>query len=63
MTMDYKETLNLPETDFPMKANLVKREPEILAQWEKSNVYASIREKLKGKPKFVLEILKKTREI
>ena len=34
MTMDYKETLNLPETDFPMKANLVKREPEILAQWE-----------------------------
>ena len=53
MTMDYKETLNLPETDFPMKANLVKREPEILAQWEKDNVYASIREKLKGKPKFV----------
>lgn len=51
--MDYKETLNLPETDFPMKANLVKREPEILAQWEKSNVYASIREKLKGKPKFI----------
>ncbi len=53
MTMDYKETLNLPETDFPMKANLVKREPEILAQWEKDHVYASIREKLKGKPKFV----------
>ncbi|MCL0046206.1 isoleucine--tRNA ligase [Nitrospinaceae bacterium] len=53
MTMDYKETLNLPETDFPMKANLVKREPEILARWEKDNVYASIREKLKGKPKFV----------
>ena len=53
MTTDYKETLNLPETDFPMKANLVKREPEILAQWEKDNVYASIREKLKGKPKFV----------
>ena len=53
MTMDYKETLNLPETDFPMRANLVKREPEILAQWEKDNVYTSIREKLKGKPKFV----------
>jgi len=51
--MDYKETLNLPETDFPMRANLVKREPEILAQWEKDNVYTSIREKLKGKPKFV----------
>jgi len=53
MTKDYKETLNLPETDFPMKANLVKREPEILAQWEKDTVYTSIREKLKGKPKFV----------
>jgi len=53
MTTDYKETLNLPETDFPMKANLVKREPEILAQWEKDNVYALIREKHKGKPKFV----------
>jgi len=53
MTMGYKETLNLPETDFPMKANLVKREPEILAQWEKDNVYTSIREKFKGKPKFV----------
>ena len=51
--MDYKETLNLPQTDFPMKANLVKREPEILAQWEKDNVYASIREKFKGRPKFV----------
>ena len=53
MTTDYKETLNLPETDFPMRANLVKREPEILAQWEKDNVYALIREKHKGKPKFV----------
>jgi isoleucyl-tRNA synthetase len=53
MTIDYKETLNLPQTDFPMKANLVKREPEILAQWEKSGVYASIRKKFKGKPKFV----------
>ena len=51
--MDYKKTLNLPQTDFPMKANLVKKEPEILAQWEKENIYSSIREKLKGKPKFV----------
>ena len=51
--MDYKETLNLPQTDFPMKANLVKREPEILAQWEKDNIYALIRKKFKGKPKFV----------
>ncbi|KMP12349.1 isoleucine--tRNA ligase [Candidatus Nitromaritima sp. SCGC AAA799-C22] len=51
--MDYKETLNLPLTDFPMKANLVKREPEILARWEEEDIYASIREKFKGKPKFV----------
>ena len=33
--MDYKNTLNLPQTDFPMKADLVKREPERLKQWEK----------------------------
>jgi isoleucyl-tRNA synthetase len=31
--MDYKETLNLPKTDFPMKANLVKREPEMIERW------------------------------
>ncbi len=51
--MDYKETLNLPQTDFPMKASLVKREPELLAHWEKENIYASMREKFKGRPKFV----------
>ena len=51
--MDYKETLNLPQTDFPMKANLVKKEPELLAKMGEDNIYASIREKLKGKPKFV----------
>ena len=51
--MDYKETLNLPYTDFPMKANLVKKEPETIAKWEQDNVYALIRDKLKGKPKFV----------
>ena len=33
--MDYKETLNLPKTKFPMKGNLVKKEPEILERWEK----------------------------
>ena len=51
--MDYKETLNLPYTDFPMKANLVKKEPETIAKWEQDNIYALIRDKLKGKPKFV----------
>ncbi len=39
--MDYKKTLNLPSTDFPMKANLAKREPEQLASWEGSDLYNS----------------------
>ena len=56
--MDYKETLNLPQTDFPMKASLVKREPELLAQWEKENIYASMREKFKGRPKFVFTMVR-----
>ena len=43
--MDYKETLNLPQTDFPMKANLAKREPEILARWEEEDIYAAIRDR------------------
>lgn len=51
--MDYKETLNLPQTDFPMKANLTRREPEILARWEKEDLYGRIRKQCKGKPKFV----------
>ena len=37
--MDYKETLNLPKTDFPMKANLAKREPEMLARWDQMRIY------------------------
>ena len=37
--MDYKESLNLPKTDFPMKANLAKREPEMLARWEEMHIY------------------------
>ena len=51
--MDYKETLNLPQTGFPMKANLTQREPEFLARWEKENIYGEIRKSGKGKPKFV----------
>ena len=41
--MDYKQTLNLPKTDFPMKAKLVKKEPELLEKWEKLNLYGLIR--------------------
>lgn len=51
--MDYKETLNLPITDFPMKANLVKREPEILARWEDEGLYQKIRQQAKGRKKYV----------
>ncbi|GAJ10275.1 unnamed protein product, partial [marine sediment metagenome] len=52
--MDYKKTLNLPNTDFPMKANLVKKEPEILREWEKQNLYAIIRNTSKGRPTYIL---------
>ncbi|MEJ6389706.1 isoleucine--tRNA ligase [Gymnodinialimonas ulvae] len=44
-TVDYKDTLNLPKTDFPMRAGLPKREPEWLARWEKIGVYERLREK------------------
>jgi len=52
--MDYKDTLNLPRTAFPMKANLTQREPEILARWEKIDIYRKIRERAKGHTPFIL---------
>jgi isoleucyl-tRNA synthetase len=42
MSQNYKDTLNLPKTDFPMKANLAIREPEMLKAWEESNLYEQI---------------------
>ena len=42
--MDYKATLNLPKTDFPMKANLPQREPELLARWAQERLYERIQE-------------------
>ncbi len=51
--MDYKETLNLPQTGFPMKANLTQREPEILARWKDEDLYGQIRGQSKGRPKYV----------
>ncbi|MBU1926453.1 MAG: isoleucine--tRNA ligase [Pseudomonadota bacterium] len=51
---DYKNTLNLPHTDFPMKANLAKREPAQLEKWEKENTYQRIREKSRGRKSFIL---------
>ena len=50
----YKETLNLPQTPFPMRGDLPRREPEWLEQWEKENLYASIRKKSAGRAKYVL---------
>ena len=44
---NYKDTLNLPKTDFPMKANLAQLEPEILNSWKENNLYQKIREKCK----------------
>lgn len=52
--MNYKETLNLPKTEFPMKANLTAREPEILARWEKERLYDQIQAARKNSPLFVL---------
>ena len=51
---DYKATLNLPQTDFPMKANLAQREPDRLKAWSDMNLYAQIREVGQGRPKFIL---------
>jgi isoleucyl-tRNA synthetase len=52
--MDYKHTLNLPRTDFPMKADLVTREPERLKKWETGGLYEQIQAARAGAPKFVL---------
>ena len=52
--MDYKNTLNLPKTDFPMKGNLAQREPELLKQWNETGLYQKIREEFAGRPKFIL---------
>ena len=52
--MDYKQTLNLPHTEFPMKANLAKREPEMLARWEEMRIYEQIRETSKGRKPYIL---------
>src|SRR5262245_29396368 len=52
--MDYKNTLNLPQTDFPMKADLVQREPERLKHWEADRVYERIQDERSGAAPFVL---------
>ena len=52
--MDYKDTLNLPVTDFPMKANLYVREPEIIARWQKDDLYGRMMQAGEGKPTYIL---------
>ncbi|NPA72970.1 MAG: isoleucine--tRNA ligase [Gammaproteobacteria bacterium] len=51
---DYKPTLNLPETDFPMRGNLPNREPDMVAKWQSESLYKTVREHMKGRPKFIL---------
>ena len=48
-TTDYKSTLNLPETGFPMRGDLAKREPAMLKNWYDKNLYQKIRQASKGK--------------
>ncbi len=50
----YKDTVRLPKTDFPMKAGLAQREPELLAKWEKEGLYEAIQKAREGSPKYVL---------
>ncbi len=52
--MDYKSTLNLPSTDFPMKASLPLNEPKTLQFWQEEDMYGEIRKKYSGKPKYIL---------
>lgn len=51
---DYKSTLNLPNTGFPMKANLANREPETLARWQQIDLYQRMREAARGRRKYIL---------
>ncbi|HJW38848.1 MAG TPA: isoleucine--tRNA ligase [Candidatus Udaeobacter sp.] len=54
MSQNYKDTLNLPRTEFPMKANLAAREPEMLRAWEETRLYQQIQKSREGRELFVL---------
>jgi isoleucyl-tRNA synthetase len=51
---DYKDTLNLPETPFPMRGDLAKREPQWVKEWQEKGVYRRLRQVAQGRPRFVL---------
>ena len=53
-TQDYRDTVFLPRTDFPMRGDLPRREPEILARWERMNLWAKLRATARGREKFIL---------
>ena len=52
--MDYNKTINLPKTEFPMRAGLPKREPEMLKRWQDMDIYNEMLKKNEGKPRFSL---------
>jgi isoleucyl-tRNA synthetase len=52
--VDYKQTINLPKTDFPMKADLARREPAMREWWDAKDIYGKLRKSAAGRPKFVL---------
>ncbi|NRG45305.1 isoleucine--tRNA ligase [Bacillus sp. CRN 9] len=52
--MDFKDTLLMPKTEFPMRGNLPKREPEIQAEWEEKDIYEKVQKRTEGRPLFVL---------
>ena len=54
MTTDFKKLLNLPKTAFPMKANLAEREPDLLADWERMEIYGKLRERSASRPRYNL---------
>ena len=54
MSVDYKSTVFLPKTDFPMKAGLPAREPEIMARWAEMDLWKKLRQQSEGREKFIL---------
>ncbi|MDH3970517.1 MAG: class I tRNA ligase family protein, partial [Rhodospirillales bacterium] len=54
MSVDYKDTVFLPKSEFPMRAGLPKREPEILARWQEMRLFDRLRETARGHEKFIL---------
>jgi isoleucyl-tRNA synthetase len=54
ISMSYKETLRMPVTDFPMRGNLPKKEPEMQKHWDEMKIYEKVQERTKGRPSFIL---------